>query len=252
MIFRLMAEQKDEDDHKNWCDLETEKNTESNDEKVQQITEYMEEETEMRNENHEEILATIKDSQDAQAAVAQATAVLKDFYKNSGEIAKEAWEFLQTHALPAKPSTWDASYTGVADPDSNGGVLTLLDGVMQKFSTMEADAKAADATDEKNFQKDMAAKKVELATTQQDSQMKTQKKDSLQGKMEAAAAQLKSTTAEHDAVKQYLMDLEPACGTGDSSYEDRKKARSDEVAALRRAQGILEEAFRAKGFLQRK
>merc|ERR1719160_2502467 len=94
MIFRLMAEQKDEDDHKNWCDLETEKNTESkddkdakmkdlsskiaemdaaikllantisaNDEKVQQITEYMEEETEMRNENHEEILATIKDSQ---------------------------------------------------------------------------------------------------------------------------------------------------------------------------------------------
>merc|ERR1719310_1627314 len=29
MIFRLMSEQKDEDDHKNWCDLETEKNTES-------------------------------------------------------------------------------------------------------------------------------------------------------------------------------------------------------------------------------
>merc|ERR1719487_2812858 len=224
----------------------------SNDEKVQSITEYMKEETEMRNENHEEILATIKDSQDAQGAVTQATAVLKDFYKGSGEIAKEPWEFLQTHALPAKPSTWDSSYSGVSDPDSNGGVLTLLDGVMQKFSTMEADAKAADATDEKNFQKDMAAKKVELATTQQDSQMKTQKKDSLQGKMEAAAAQLKATTAEHDAVDQYLRDLEPACGTGDSSYEDRKQARSDEVAALRRAQGILEEAFRAKGFLQRK
>merc|ERR1719310_2573703 len=145
MIFRLMAEQKDEDDHKNWCDLETEKNTESkddkdakmkdlsskiaemdaaikllvktisaNDEKVQQITDYMKEETEMRNENHEEILATIKDSQDAQAAVTQATAVLKDFYKNSGEIQKEPWEFLQLakKGLPAKPSTWDASYTG--------------------------------------------------------------------------------------------------------------------------------------------
>merc|ERR1719171_3188817 len=148
----------------------------ANDEKVQTITEYMKEETEMRNENHEEILATIKDSQDAQAAVAQATAVLKDFYKDSGEIAKEPWEFLQTHALPAKPSTWDSAYTGVSDPDGQpGGVLSLLDGVMQKFSTMEADAKAADATDEKNFQKDMAAKKVELATTEQDSQMKTQK-----------------------------------------------------------------------------
>merc|ERR1719217_1326786 len=29
MIFRLMSEQKDEDDHKNWCDMEMEKSTES-------------------------------------------------------------------------------------------------------------------------------------------------------------------------------------------------------------------------------
>merc|ERR1719160_885448 len=81
MVFRLMAEQKDEDDHKNWCDMETEKNTElkdekaakakimqkkieemdakikllvkqimENDQKVQQITEYMKEETSIRTE----------------------------------------------------------------------------------------------------------------------------------------------------------------------------------------------------------
>merc|ERR1719247_1849642 len=99
MIFRLMSEQKDEDDHNNWCGLETEKSTESKDDKnekiemlkkkvaehdaaikklVKQITENnkkaaditqsMEEETELRNENHAEIVATIKDSQDAQAA----------------------------------------------------------------------------------------------------------------------------------------------------------------------------------------
>merc|ERR1719390_497765 len=114
MIFRLMSEQKDEDDHKNWCDLETEKNTESktdkkskmdelqgkisemdaaikllvekiadNDAKVKEIEEYVASETELRDENHAEILATIKDSQDAQKAVTQATGVLKDFYKNS-------------------------------------------------------------------------------------------------------------------------------------------------------------------------
>merc|ERR1719390_327655 len=114
MIFRLMSEQKDEDDHKNWCDMETEKNTESkadkkskmdalqgkisemdaaikllveqiadNDAKVKEIEEYVASETELRDENHAEILATIKDSQDAQKAVTQATGVLKDFYKNS-------------------------------------------------------------------------------------------------------------------------------------------------------------------------
>jgi len=283
MIFRLMSEQKDEDDHKNWCDLETEKNLESkedkrskiesftatvtqlnaaialltekiveNDAKVEQITQYQATEKALREENHKENLITIKDAQDAQAAVAEATAVLKDFYKKSGEVQKEPWEFLQTASkIPSSPSTWDSSYSGVADPDSSGGVLSLLDGVMQKFSTMEADAKAADETDAQNFDQDMSAKKIELETTRQDTQMKTQKRTSQQEKMEGVAAQKKSETAEHDAVDQYLKDLEPACGVGDSSYGDRKQARADEITALRKAQGILTEAFRAKGFLQK-
>merc|ERR1719310_1144299 len=116
MIFQLMGEQKDEDEHKNWCDLETEKNTESkadkddkvtelkgkikemdakmktlvskiseNDEKVADLTATMKEEKELRAENHAEIVATIKDSQDAQKAVTQAIGVLKDFYKSSGQ-----------------------------------------------------------------------------------------------------------------------------------------------------------------------
>merc|ERR1719194_165830 len=279
MIFRLMSEQKDEDDHKNWCDMETEKSTESKEDKdekikmlkkkvaehdaaikklIKQITEnndkaatltkYMEEETELRNENHAEIEATIKDSQDAQAAVTQATQVLKDFYKESGMIAKEPWEFVQisshTHKvfgvdLPDSPDTWDSSYTGVTDPENGAdGVLALLDGVMEKFSAMEADAKVQDETDQQNYEKDMQAKKISLEETKQDTQMKTTKQTSLQEKMEGLQGQLKHTTSEFDAVVQYLKDLQPACGEGDSSYDDRKKARSDEITALRKAQTI--------------
>merc|ERR1719324_2267314 len=241
MIFQLMGEQKDEDEHKNWCDMETEKATESkadkgeknsmfkkkiaeldtkmktlvsqiseNDEKVAELTATMKEEKELRAENHAEIVATIKDSQDAQKAVTQAIGVLKDFYKSSGQVPKEPWEFVQ---LPSKPETWDSSYSGTADPTNpQDGVLAILDGAMQKFSTMEADAKAQDETDQKNIEKDLAGMTVELETAKQDSLMKTSKKDALQGKMEAAAEHLKSTTSERDAVDQYLKDLEPACG----------------------------------------
>merc|ERR1719327_1839390 len=101
-----MGEQKDEDEHKLWCDVETEKSTESKDEKtakkivenndkVNAITEYQTEETGLRDENHKEILATIKDSQDAKAAITDAIRVLKDFYQESGMVAKEPWEFIQ-------------------------------------------------------------------------------------------------------------------------------------------------------------
>jgi chromosome segregation ATPase len=284
MIFRLMSEQKDEDDHKNWCDLENEKSTESKDDKsekvdtfkakikemndainllvkqitannkkAEQIQEHKATETELREENHAEIVATVKDSQDAQAAMTSAISVLKDFYKSSGMIAKEPWEFVQIRAhtqrdagLPAKPETWDSSYSGASDPNGSDGVLSLLDATMQKFSQMEADAKVQDETDQKNYDQDMSAKTVQLAETNQDTSMKTSKKDSLQQKMEAMTGQLKHTTSEYDAVVQYLKDLVPACGEGDSSYDDRKKARADEITALRKAQTILEDAFRAK------
>merc|ERR1719301_78083 len=122
----------------------------------------MKSETELRDQNHVEIVATIKDAEDAQTALTDAISVLKDFYKGSGMIAKEPWEFLQTASrrdveLPDKPSTWDSSYTGVADPKNGAeGVLTILDETMQKFSKMEADAKVADETDQKNYETDMA------------------------------------------------------------------------------------------------
>jgi hypothetical protein len=278
MIFRLMAEQKDEDDHKNWCDGEMEKSEEAKDDKTEKhgmftakvreldaaikkltkqitdnndkaasITSYMEQETSLRNENHEEAVATIKDSQDAQAAVTQATQVLKEFYEKSGMISLAQMSMKRKGVdLPDSPDTWDASYTGTSDPSSGDGVLTILDGCLQKFSIMESDAKVQDETDQGNYDKDVQAKKIELAETAQDTQMKTNKMQSLQEKMEGNQGQLKHTTGELDAVKTYLKDLQPACGEGDSSYEDRKKARSDEITALRKAQTILEEAFRAK------
>merc|ERR1719160_83808 len=218
MIFQLQGEQKDEDDHKNWCDLETSTNTEKkedgdekiklmkikaeeldseiriavkdikeNNEKLSDLTSYMEQETELREENKAEIELTIKDAQAGSEAVAQATAVLKDFYKESGMIAKEPWEFIQTGmkstmlgvSLPSKPDTWDASYAGTADPtDPADGVLGILDGVADKFAAMESDAKLQDTTDQKAYEKDMAAKKVEIAETTTDNQMKESKKTS--------------------------------------------------------------------------
>jgi len=59
-------------------------------------------------------------------------------------------------------------------------------------------------------------------------------------------------------VEQYLKDLVPACGDAEegeqnkADYEARKQARTDEIEALRKAQTILEEAFKSKFFLQKK
>merc|ERR550537_362798 len=147
MIFHLMSEQKDEDDHKNWCDTETSKTNKmkqdketteaaltadinaltteidqlgrdisSNENQISQLQAAIEENTATRNEEKAENAATVKDAEEAQTAVANAIAVLTDFYKSAGAVDKEAWEaFTQLKEVrrhrgsedPPEPQVWE-------------------------------------------------------------------------------------------------------------------------------------------------
>jgi len=288
MIFRLMAEQKDEDDHKNWCDKELEKTATSIDDKTDKVSElsaklddaeamvnslteeitdandmiakiiaFMNEATEIRKIGKKENALAIKDSEDAQTAVANAIAVLTDFYKSSGEIAKEPYEFVQRDGgvkLPDDPSTWDASYSGVADPDSQpAGIITILETCSADFAKMEADTRAQEASDQDAFDSDAQENSIEKAKRSKEAEMKSNEKKRLVSKISSLTKTKKHVSDELEATEQYKKDLQPACVDGDSTYEDRKAARTKEIDALHQAQGILAEAFKeGSAFLQRK
>merc|ERR1719247_566982 len=113
---------------------------------------------------------------------------------------------------------------------------------------MESDAKASEESDEKAYEEDMASQKADKAEKQQDTQMKSNRRTSMSQKLDSLSTNKKHLTSELEAVNNYLNDLEPACVSGDSSYEDRM----DEVAALRKAGSILEDAFSGgASFLQK-
>jgi chromosome segregation ATPase len=284
MIFRLMAEQKDEDDHKNWCDKEISKTEKSIDdkedkveelsakiedaegtiaeltedikdaqEKIAEIVSFMNEATDIRKEGKNENKLAIKDAQDAQTAVANAIAVLTEFYKSSGEIAKEPWEFIQRGVdLPDSPDTWDSSYTGVSDPKSQpGGIVTVLEKTSEDFAKMEADTRAQEASDQEAFDEDMQENDIEKAKRSKEEEMKTNEKKRLVDKVASLTKNKKHVSDELEATEQYEKDLQPACVEGDSSYEDRKAARTQEIEALRTAQNILADAFKGD-FLQKR
>merc|ERR1719192_2126414 len=272
MIFRLMAEQKDEDDHKNWCDLEITKTKTSKTNKeekielleakikdgkatldklaediteasemVAKLTKHIAEATEIREAGKQENKEAIADAKAAQNAISQAEAVLLDFYKSSGEVPKESWELLQDPVkLSDKPSTWDSSYTGVSDPKSQpDGILTVLKKVSADFAKMEADTKAQESTDENEFQEEIKSSQIEKSRRAKEAEMKEQEKKRMLDQVDSWEKSLKHTSDELEAVKQYEKDLKPACVDGDSTYEDRKKARTEEIDALKKAQVIL-------------
>merc|ERR1719450_1744964 len=115
----------------------------------------MKEATEIRQTGKKENALAIKDAKDAQTSLTNAIAVLEAFYKESGEIKKEPWEFIQAPVkLPKNPATWSSSYTGVADPDKQpGGIITVLETVMADFAKVEAQSKSQETIDEKEYKK---------------------------------------------------------------------------------------------------
>jgi len=277
MIFHLNKEQQDEDNHKHWCDTEletTEQSLDDTNEKLESLqakidklvsniadltkkisldtTEvsdtnaYIKDETEMRNENQKQNDITIVDSKKGQVAVTAAIGVLTQFYKESGGVTKEAWEFIQ------KPA-----YAGQADgefgaTDGHQVVLDLLETVLQNFSTMEAEATAANEGDQAAYDQDMSDKKVLLAELRNNIKMKTSRKNTAEQNLENTEKTHKKTSNQKEALEIYQKDLDQPCVAGDSSYDDRKASRASEIVSLKDALKVLKEAFDApKSFLAR-
>jgi len=295
MIYRLMDEQKNEDEHKHWCDLELEKtNTSKTDKedkiaeltakinagvgkstllgediseansKISDITGHMAQAADIRKIGKEENRLAIKDSEDAQTALSNAIAVLEAYYKESKMIPKESWEFLQRQdpgqvTLPDTPSTWDSAYTGVADPEHpENGILSMLKKIDSEFAEMESQTRAQEESDQDAFDEDMKDCSIEKARLVKEAEMKTQEQKRVDNKVSSQEKARKGVSKELEAVEQYLTDLEPACVTGDSTYEGRKADRAKEITSLKEAKDILADAFNEKpsttgaGFLQKR
>jgi len=270
MIFHLMSEQKDEDDHKNWCDkeldtttmMQTDKETKrdelaadiaslnaeiealtngisENNNAVSEMEAQTAEETELRQADKTENSATIQDAKDAQSAVQNAISVLEDFYKSTGEVAKEAWEFVQVRSSQ-EPETFSGAYTGTS---GGAGVIGMLTDISSDFASMEAQARSDETTQQDEYDTLMTTLAGDMAEKKKDTEMKSARKERMGEKLAGKSADESHNTKELEATVQYMADLQHACVDGDSTYADRKGARTQEIDALRQAQGILENAF---------
>jgi len=282
MIFQLMNEQRQEDEHKDWCDQEQSKtNTMKEDqedkaeslekayakekskvgllaeslksasEKLSDIATFMADATEIRNTGKKENKLAIKDAEHAQQALQNAIAVLTSFYKESGAIQKEPWEFIQGPprvvgtSLPENPNTWGPSYTGATGSrDPSTGIISVLEAAMTKFSNMEHETKAQEVTDQEQFEQVIFDSKEEKARLTTESNMQTSEQKRRADKMASLMERSGSTKKEMASTKDYLKKLEPACVSGDSSYKKRKDARTTEITALKKSKVVLADAFK--------
>lgn len=235
---------------------------------LEDLQKLMSEATDMRKAESKTNAATIEDAKQAQAAVTAAIAVLKDFYAR----ASTATAFLQVEGKPTtllrrgvKMGTeeWDSlanpNFKGTVDKnhkkgmqtfgdtytgqqDEAGGVLALLEVILSDFANLEADTSAAESTAQKAYDELMTQSKKSVAVKTKKVEMDTADKASAELKMQEDIKDMKSTQDELLAADRYHARLVPQCIDKGMTYEEKVKARQEEITSLKEALKILNSA----------
>jgi hypothetical protein len=262
LIVRLMEEANEEAEHKGWCDTELSTNEQTRKEKTEavetlhaeideleasiaKLTEdlaelavqvadldaAMSKATTLRRAEKAENEGTIKDSQEAQTAVAQALTVLKEYYAK----AADATALLQQQ--PVAPEIFDSPYKGMQA--ENTGVVGMLEVIQSDFARLESETKASEATAQKQYDGFMTDSKVDKAAKNTDIEHKTVKKQDETQSLTLKRADLEGTQKELDAALAYFDKLKPSCVEASVSYDDRVGRRKEEIESLQEALRIL-------------
>merc|ERR1719277_2960098 len=257
LIVRLMEEANEEAEHKGWCDTELATNEQTRKEKaedvetlhaeidelessiatlkldiaelsksVTELDSAMANATVLRKEESAVNTATVKDSQEAQTAVAEAIVVLKEFYEKAGE-ATVLMQRQQRRQQPLPPPIFDSPYQG------------LLAVIQSDFARLEAETKAAEATAQKEHDEFMTTSKGDKAQKEKSIEHKTAKVQDEQQAHTSKSEDLEGTQKELDAALSYFDKLKPSCVDAGVSFEDRVQRRQEEIQSLKGALRIL-------------
>jgi len=263
MIVRLMEEANEETEHKGWCDSELGANKVARDSKTEDVNQLtaqadqltadiakltqeiadttaaiaeldaaVKEATATREAEHAKNTETIADAKQAQEAVKNALAVLKEFYAKAAEATA-----LMQGPMDDAPETFDTSFKG--QQSESGGVMGMLEVIASDFARLESDTTAAEeaAADEyKTFSNDSAVDRAtKVAETDNMEKLKTRK----DGELTTTKKDLKGAQEELDAALAYYDKLKPSCVDAGVSYEERVERREAEIQSLQEALKIL-------------
>lgn len=266
LLVKLREEANEEANHKGWCDAElgTNELTRKNKGKevealtsesealaakaakltqkiadlhteVAEIDKAVATAVEERAEESKANAACIADAVESRNAVANALAVLRDFYAKAGE----ATALVQTQQSPLAdaPETFDAGFQG--QQGSSTGVIGMLEVIESDFARLEAETDTAEqvaADEHRKFLGDSAQNKAVAETGIDHNGGRLEETQQNLGETKRA---LESTQQDLDAAKAYYNKLKPTCVDSGITYEERVKRREEELESLKDAYTIL-------------
>jgi len=177
--------------------------------------------------------ATVADAQQAQQAVTMALGVLQDFYEQAGK----ATALTQIESEDVSAQAQPQPYKGMQA--AGGGVVGLLEAILEDFSRLEADTVASEESAAREYQEFMTDSKVDKADKETSLSNKQSTMESQKGTLAEKTADLKLSEEKLDAANKEYVTLKDECvgKSGASAAESAK--RLAEIANLKKALAAL-------------
>jgi len=263
LIKKLLGEASAEADHKAWCDAELATNKQTRtikaqavdeltveadrlaaesarlaqeianlSDEIQEIDADMSQATDDRQKDMATNAQAVTNAKEAQIAVAQALAVLREFYAKSAE----ATALMQGPAEDAPP-IFSTSYRGMGA--EAGGVIGMLEVIESDFARLETDTDAAEAEAVAAYRKFMADSNEDKSVKGAIMTHSTARKQTVDEMLESTKTSLKQTQVELDAALAYYEKLRPSCVDLGVTFDERVARRQEEIQSLTEAYKIL-------------
>jgi len=200
------------------------------------------EDTELRNEEKAEIASVDKMSDEAIESVKRALALLQKFYSNAllqtGKYTPRNADRHGNVMSDMAPKVFEKKYH--ASQKESKGIIGILEVILSDFERTEEKAEADEKSSKASY---VAIEKT--ATGRVDAkhaEIRKKEGEVANAKADILAQQqaLSDATDILDCAKETLEDLEAMCIKGEETWEERKKAREDEIEALNDAIVILD------------
>lgn len=209
--------------------------------------------------------ATIEDAASAQKAISAATVLLKEFYKKAStatalvQDSPIQYDRIGNEEVKMGSAEWNAlanpnaeevdrghregmqtfgkTYRG--QQDEAGGVLAMLEVIASDFASLESDTVAAEELAISQYNDFMAESNKNKAVKAKETSMLSSDKLEAEERMSSDTKDIKSTQDQLLAADRYYEKLKPQCIDQGVTYEQRAKARADEIQSLQEALRIL-------------
>merc|ERR1719310_2657709 len=203
--------------------------------------------TEQRKEEHAEYLENAQLTEAGIGLLGKAKNRMQKFYNPSLYVAPEPTEapaafFAQIHmvhhskvAPPEPPATFGAYEKN----KKSGGVLQLMDNLMNELKASLAEAEHAEKTAQTEYQELMTESQETRAQDDTSITDKSAAKATLEGKLTSAKETKHMTLKELESIGAYISQLHGSCDFILDNFKLRTEARTNEVEALKNAKAVL-------------